>query len=338
MTHDNSEGVYFLANDQVYPWAVAFLESFRHYNPELALRLIPFDDQSERVKSLAERYGAVIHDDEAGYRLLDQIGRRVGRDIVSFGHHWFRRFASFWGPFDDFVYLDARIVVLSDLKPWMAARRRCGADLLHYDCAMDQAYLPGPWRDQLLVQRRPGFMSGMWASRKGLFSPGDLEPLAQQADAVADGINRRNSDQCFLNFCCDTRQVSYAPVYHVMGHLTRFIWARQPGVFRYKQSYFVWDHGGLDHVKQLPLLSWAGTPLSPIMPYAGIFLRFALKNQGPIKALLKRLWWKIQYLPRKWVDSLRRCRVLNTAYHLMRHKRYGTPLPQPLENLKKASS
>jgi len=333
-----SQGVYILGNDRIYPWAVAFLESFRHYNPDLPLRLIPFDEKSDRIKALAQQYGATIHEDEAAYQRLEQIGHLVGRDIVSFGHHWFRRLAAFWGPLDEFIYLDARIVVVSDLQPWLDARRRCGADLLYYDRAVDQVYLPCAWRDQLLINRRPaGFMSGLWVSRKGLFSLDDFEQLAKQSEEVTDGLNRRNSDQCFLNYCCDARQITYAPIYRVIPHLARMTWSRQPGLYRYKQSYFIWEHGGLEHNKQMPVINWAGTKLSPAMPYAAIFLCFALKRQPLAKRLLTKLWWRLQYPPLKMLDMLRRSRWLNTGYHLVRHKYLGTPLPERLQNLDHAS-
>jgi hypothetical protein len=48
MTHEFSMGVYFSANDVVYDWAIAFLNSYRTFNPDLRLILIPFNDQCDR--------------------------------------------------------------------------------------------------------------------------------------------------------------------------------------------------------------------------------------------------------------------------------------------------
>ena len=53
-----SIGVYFSANDVVYDWAIAFLNSYRTFNPDLRLILIPFNEEcdrqtpSERTKKL----------------------------------------------------------------------------------------------------------------------------------------------------------------------------------------------------------------------------------------------------------------------------------------------
>ena len=45
-------GVYFLANDGILDMAIAFLNSFRTYNPSTALCLIPYADDVEQLTSL----------------------------------------------------------------------------------------------------------------------------------------------------------------------------------------------------------------------------------------------------------------------------------------------
>ncbi|NJR32479.1 MAG: hypothetical protein HC778_06160, partial [Chamaesiphon sp. CSU_1_12] len=56
MSPDLKIGVYFSANDVVYDWAIAFLNSFRKFNPDLRLILIPFDDRCNRLFQLKEKY------------------------------------------------------------------------------------------------------------------------------------------------------------------------------------------------------------------------------------------------------------------------------------------
>lgn len=48
-----TSGVYFLGNDKICDWAIAFLESFRCSNPDLALTMIPFDDRLDQMRQLA---------------------------------------------------------------------------------------------------------------------------------------------------------------------------------------------------------------------------------------------------------------------------------------------
>ncbi|MFM6506939.1 MAG: hypothetical protein ACKPGR_13135, partial [Dolichospermum sp.] len=85
-----------------------------------------------------------------------------------------------------------------------------GFDFLHYDCAINQVYEPGEFRQQLLRQGKGrGFISGCWAAKKGLFSIEEFEQLAAAALKIRDQLNPRNTDQAFINYCCDMKPVVY---------------------------------------------------------------------------------------------------------------------------------
>ena len=58
-----ARGVYTLANDPMYDWLVAFLESMREHEPDLPIVVIPFDDRIERVARLRGKYCFAIMDD-----------------------------------------------------------------------------------------------------------------------------------------------------------------------------------------------------------------------------------------------------------------------------------
>jgi hypothetical protein len=330
MNSGSSEGVYFSANDSVRDWVIAFLESFRAYNPDLRLILIPFNDRCERLLKLAPTYRFEVYQDPS-FEPLEKIGRRINQGLRPNVPHMFRRFATFWGPLDEFLYLDGRICVLSDLSEILAARRSSGCDLLHYDCALDQVYLPGPWRTQLIRDRRPhGFLAGMFASRKGLFDLDELSGYADRAEALSANLNYPNGDQMFLNFICDLKGVSYGGFGEVMD-VSPNGWAWFGGVYRSGQTYRRWDHGGLDHNKRILLMHWAGLRLNAIMPYPGIFLRFRLRPENVLTRLRWRAKWAVQYPFLKVVDVLRRSRWLNVAYHQFRHRFTGGELPQALK-------
>lgn len=64
MPDESAVGVYFSANDVVYDWAIAFLNSFRTFNPDLRLLLIPFNEQCDRLLQLRERYGFELYVDD----------------------------------------------------------------------------------------------------------------------------------------------------------------------------------------------------------------------------------------------------------------------------------
>jgi hypothetical protein len=49
-------GIYCLANDRVIEWMIAFLESFRTYEPSRKIILIPFDDNIGELSQLSSKY------------------------------------------------------------------------------------------------------------------------------------------------------------------------------------------------------------------------------------------------------------------------------------------
>ena len=47
----SKRGVYFLANDQCVELTIAFLNSFRFWNPSISLCFVPFDDRVASVEA-----------------------------------------------------------------------------------------------------------------------------------------------------------------------------------------------------------------------------------------------------------------------------------------------
>lgn len=324
MTHTDpappqSWGVYFSANDAVYDWAVAFLNSFRAHNPSLRLLLIPFNDHYDRLLRLQSRYHFEPWTDPA-FAPLEAIGRAFELGHTPTGPYWFRRYAAFWGPLERFMYLDARQLVLADLTPTIAALDEYNFDFLHYDCAVDQVYAPGPLRQSLLHQGRGrGFNSGRWASRRGLFTLDEFENLAATALTQRDQLNPRNTDQAFINYCCDHQPVRYAHLAEVTGGIAHTAWARQPGaIYRQDGRYHLWDYGGQDHKKQLILLHWAGYRLDSRMPHRRLFDHYALAGRPRAEKVRWHLRHAVDALWRQPFTWVRQNRQVNAFYHRTR--------------------
>lgn len=319
MSNVLSNGVYFSANDIVYDWAIAFLNSFRHFNPTLRLILIPFNDSCERLLHLKSTYNFEVWTDPT-FVQLEAIGQAFELGHTPTGPFWFRRYSAFWGPLDRFLYLDVRLVVLADLMPIITALDEYGFDFLHFDCALDQVYQPGSIRQSLLQQRRArGFNSGRWASKKGLFTLDEFEQFANEAIQTRDQLNPRNTDQAFINYCCDLKPVQYGHAAEVMGGICQNAWARQTGeIYQKNQKYYLWDYGGQDHQKQVVLLHWAGYRLNALMPHKQIFNHFRFQGYSRLRHaqvfctdLGKRAVFGA-------FVKLRQNRIINTFYH--RHR------------------
>jgi hypothetical protein len=289
-THDGppSSGVYFSANDAVLPWTIPFLNSFRAYNPLTRLIWIPFNDESDRLDRLATAYQFETFSDPS-FPALEAIGRAMELGHASYGRFWFRRYAAFWGPLKRFLYLDARQVVLMNLDEFVSAPAVFGLDLVHYDTHLEQVYTSGPMRAAFLRDGLAhGFNSGRWASRRGLFTLSDFGILTEELLKLRDQLNPRNTDQAFINYCCDARRVRMAKINELLGDIISSGWARQTGR-PYLDEHAVWrlwDHGGNDHKKRILLLHWAGQDLNT-MDQPQIFRRFGGSRSTGL--LLRRL-------------------------------------------------
>jgi hypothetical protein len=313
---DLNIGVYFSANDVVYDWTIAFLNSFRKFNPDLRLILIPFDDRCDRVIALQAKYNFELYIDLTFDR-LEAIGQAFELGHTPTGRYWFRRYAAFWGVLDRFLYLDARQVVLGDLIPFLTALDEFDFDFLYYDCAINQVYEPGEFRQQLLRQGKGrGFNSGRWAARKGLFSIEEFERLAADALQIREQLNPRNTDQAFINYCCDLTLLRCGHFAEVIGGICQNSWARQPGkIDRVDEVYRLWDYGGLDHKKQVILLNWAGYKLNATIPHRHLFDRYFLQDLSIFKSLIIRTKLAVEYLIRSCISIPRENKLINSLYH-----------------------
>ena len=307
-------GVYFLANDHVLPWVRSFVRSFRQHNPELPLCLIPFNDHSAGTRRIVQEAGGTVLELPETFERLEQIGAALELGHTATGRHWFRRYAAFEGHFEFFLYIDTRTVALSSLKPFALAPHPYNVDLVHYDVAMNQVYQPGPIRRHFVCSGRGhGFLSGMWAARRKLFSMEQMEIAGRELVAVRDQMNPRNTDQFFINYLCDSNGASTAHYADVAGDVAHSCWAKScRNIYTDGNGdWRIWDFGGLEHQKRLLFMHWAGIQLAPSMPHYRLFKTF----QKDRVFRLERIADAVRGLPGRCLYALRSNRRLNTLYH-----------------------
>lgn len=310
----NQTGAYFSASDGVLPWAEAFLKSFREHNPTLSLFLIPFGGKSDELLRLSDQYQFEVFEDPS-FADLEALGDRYELGHTPHGKYWFRRYAAFWGPLERFWYLDVRQLILADLSSSLTLLD--DFDLIHYDTAINQVYEPGPHRNELLGERRGrGFNSGRWLARRGAFTLDELLVLGEKSLQIRDQLNPRNTDQAFINYCCDHKPLRMAHLAELDGEMASNGWARaHPEVYRDGSDWRVWDHGGLDHKKNLLLLHWAGIPESPVMPHRWLFRRFGGKGGAASRRALEWLKDSFAWPALALVVAMRRHRRINRIFH-----------------------
>ena len=100
-----------LANDPIHDWLVAFLDSFRKHNPDLPLKVLPYDQRIDRISRLAERFAFELIDCDFG--TLDDFAREL-YPLNPKRRRRVRKFAALDLPLDTVIYVDVDTVVLHD--------------------------------------------------------------------------------------------------------------------------------------------------------------------------------------------------------------------------------
>jgi hypothetical protein len=217
-----TDGIYTLANDHVLDQLVALLNSIETNAGNLSVCVIAYNDNLDRVRAeIANRPNVTLMDDPAIFARWREFSTQVwtthphalatwkdqGIDGVyrlSCNH----RYASFdpEAPFDRFIYLDADTLVLDSLD--MMFESLNDHDFVTYDFQFkDPSHifnLTSPKLLEIFPHERLQteiFCSGCYASKKGLFSPKQLENLVSKlAEGEAEVLYLKAPNQSVLNY------------------------------------------------------------------------------------------------------------------------------------------
>lgn len=195
-----SRGIVFLANDNVYDLAIAFLNSLRTVEPWLPLCFIPFDDDTKAIRRLASKYRFDTFDDTKRLQRCDNIGKAFHG--VSWGHY--RKLVAWECTFDEFIYIDVDTVVLHELSCVF----RC---LATFDYVLASSRMSSTrrwvWKSsvsetQLLSSEQVDYAAntGVICSRHRLLSLDIAEEKLREALQVAAHMELLCFEQPFLNY------------------------------------------------------------------------------------------------------------------------------------------
>jgi hypothetical protein len=202
-------GVYFVANDLVYDCAVAFLKSFRCYNPDLPLCLIPFDSYCERVMSLRDQFAFAVFDGEPLLHECDGIseafhGQRLGH---------YRKIATWSGIYDEFIYIDIDTVVLKSVK-FVFPLLRSFDFIAAYGSVQQYVWRASITSAGFLTEEEVGYSAntGFLASRRGLLSMNYVRSRLASGLALKEHMALDCYEQPFLNFLMVTSERRYTSI------------------------------------------------------------------------------------------------------------------------------
>lgn len=204
------DGVYFLANDGILDLAIAFLNSFRMYNPDLPLCLIPFNADFGRIYALLQKYQFSVFSATGVLRRCDQISVRFHGRVL--GHY--RKLAIWEGPFERFVYVDSDTVALGSFEPVFGLLNAYDFLATHSNIAAHRKWV---WKDSIyaandLTREQISYSgnTGLVCSRKKALLLDDIESGLPKALQLKPHMELMCAEQAFLNYLIVTSGKRYS--------------------------------------------------------------------------------------------------------------------------------
>jgi hypothetical protein len=253
--------IWYLANDAVTEWLTASMNSLRAVEPDVVVKVLPYDDRIDRLSQLLPRWNAELVDWPLSQ--YDTLGGAIGvRDRAAL----FRKLALLGLSDGPNLYIDADTIIRRQLRPFVDAWSQSGADLAVADCDVKEVFHPGS-----LAERTLGFNAGFFIARAGLIELSDLQTFARDALPVLDQFVIGNPEQSFFNFVCDEAEWE-----------VRTITQLAPGT-----PLCTWSEVAIDPAQ--PWVHWAGRNLVPDMSHRALWVRWRLEGASPGEKLTFRL-------------------------------------------------
>ncbi|MFC2101133.1 hypothetical protein ACFLRZ_04815 [Bacteroidota bacterium] len=215
MSKIKTRGVYFVANDRVIEMTLAFLNSFRKFNPEISLCLIPFRSDTDQLIGLKEKYNYSIYNNDEVLSFCDDISIQFHGEII--GHY--RKLAIWQGYFDEFVYIDIDMLVLKNID--------FAFQLLHqYDFITANSNMPASekwvWKESIYQtnalnhdQIRYAANTGFIVSKKHVITINYIKSKLSPALQLSTYMELHCSDQPLINYLIVTSNKRYTSL-HVL--------------------------------------------------------------------------------------------------------------------------
>ncbi|MGG6267751.1 Npun_R2821/Npun_R2822 family protein [Leptolyngbya sp. AN03gr2] len=259
-------GIYIVANDKVTENAIALLNSIRLFDPEIAIYLIPFNDEYQTVLSTLNRLHNVqlFPDLELLERLTSRVGEIFDRDFLKLPNKM-RKLAVWFGVLDEFLYIDTDIVVFEQIADTLNHLSNCDFFCCDYHYSSEGlSNIFSPMVKNTIFseeQLQDVFNSGFWGSRKGVITEDQLYEVLQDCAQHREyfDFTQGVTDQPILNYLIlqrfEKRMNLVKPPENAPGS-----WAGS-NHFENRQ-YVLYDRG-----QKLKYLHWAGISIRSGAPY-----------------------------------------------------------------------
>jgi hypothetical protein len=290
-----ARGIYLVANDKVMENAIALLNSIRHYDPEVRVCLVPFDENYQKVAATLAKQGVEIFPDlEFINNFTNKITEIFDRDFLVLPNKM-RKFVLWFGPFDQFLYLDTDIIVFEkivNVLEYLADFEFICCDYHFKNRRIADIFSPLVLENKIFteVELQDLFNSGFWASKKGVFSEEALYKLLKECAQHREyfDFSAKTTDQPILN---------YVILKSTKNRLNLVKCSeKEPGSWAGSKHFEQKDNILYDGDKPLRYLHWAGTPMVPGGAYREIWEYYRyLGETKPVTTSLtnkQQNWWR----------------------------------------------
>jgi hypothetical protein len=296
-------GAYFMSDDRILDLTIAFLNSFRKHNPEIPLRLIPYDDRTDRLRSLQTEYGFSVYDDEDVLSRCDELSVRFHGRVLG----QYRKLAMWEGGFDEFVYIDCDTVVLGNVDFVFAYLDDHDVVTSHSNLRTLRQFVwkKTIYRTGLLTREQIAYSAntGFIASKRRVLPLESALDAARNAEKLTPHMVLYCAEQPFLNYLIVTSGKRYTSlrVLEKSRKDPRMMAERWAG-----ERWGVVRNGSIRFPGRRPpvlLLHWAGKwqPTATDRRLLSLLRRLGLKDRGeePLMRFFmpyRRLWNHYRFL------------------------------------------
>jgi len=296
-------GIYVMANDQAIDNAIALLSSIRVHDPDVPVILIPYDERHRSVSAVLRKHFDVrLYENRALIRRIDEAVRRSFGTGFFKKPEMFRKQACWFGPFDEFLYLDADIVVFERIAAILDYLAEfdfvCCDD--QYRTGLQHVFSARVIDEQVFSPREllDIFNAGLFGAKKGtLTEEGLYAHFAECARHIGyfdftTGCN----DQPIFNYFVLKRIPRRINLFRAVAGTPR-MWAGTPGFIAQGERLFDPEVG-----TPLKFLHWAGLKTAPGHPYWETWQQCRFRHPGVPNTLLRdrpialgrRAFWRLR--------------------------------------------
>lgn len=293
-----TNGIYTLANDIVYDQLVALLNSIEaNAGRDIPVCVIPYDNRLDKVRSeIASRSNVTLFDNSASIEFWEDFATQAWtahkkaqktwklkgwKPVHCMGMH--RKFCSFDGPFEKFVYFDGDTLLMNSLDyiyekleeyDWVANDFQYRSDP-NYVFDFSSHKISDIFDAEKLKKRI--FCAGWFSSKKGVLNQENLADLLNKLKAgEAEVMSLRGTDQPLFNYLVARSGISfYNFAYHEVETATGSHWSSKFDDI----DYVLYDKGKpITYIHYMSISSSKFTQLCSGedigIPYQDLFLHY----------------------------------------------------------------